>query len=168
MSLLPSPLAAALAGTGLACFAIGATRRPDPGLKLTGLAVLAFALAPVPAMPTSSSAADNAVIDCELARGELTRIALIDDGFANVSGRERLSTTSSDKRAGMDIYISVPRICRSPVSFFATARRAMSTSSPAASAARKRPSSSSAIPRSRKPRLPNGKPRLGLRTRRSA
>ena len=49
MSLLPSPLAAALAGTGLACFAIGATKRPDPGLKLTGLAVLAFALAPVPA-----------------------------------------------------------------------------------------------------------------------
>ena len=49
MSLLPSPLAAALAGTGLACFAIGATRRPDPGLKLTGLAVLVFALAPVPA-----------------------------------------------------------------------------------------------------------------------
>ena len=42
MSLLPSPLAAALAGTGLACFAIGATRRPDPGLKLTGLAVLAM------------------------------------------------------------------------------------------------------------------------------
>src|SRR3546814_4713447 len=41
MSLLPSPLAAALAGTGLACFAIGATRRPDSGLKLTGLAVLA-------------------------------------------------------------------------------------------------------------------------------
>ena len=49
MSLLPSPLAAALAGTGIACFAIGATRRPDPGLKLTGLAALAFALAPVPA-----------------------------------------------------------------------------------------------------------------------
>ena len=49
MSLFPSPLAAALAGTGLACFAIGATRRPDAGLKVTGLAVLAFALAPVPA-----------------------------------------------------------------------------------------------------------------------
>ncbi len=42
MSLLPSPLAAALAGTGLACFATGATRRPDPGLKLTGLAVFAL------------------------------------------------------------------------------------------------------------------------------
>jgi len=86
MSLLPSPLAAALAGTGLACFAIGATRRPDPGLKLTGLAVLAFALAPVPAHADQFvEAADNATIDCELARGELTRIALIDDGFANVS-----------------------------------------------------------------------------------
>ena len=60
MSLLPSPFAAALAGTGLACFAIGATRRPDPGLKLTGLAVLAFALAPVPAHADQFvEAADN-------------------------------------------------------------------------------------------------------------
>ena len=61
MSLLPSPLAAALAGTGIACFAIGATRRPDPGLKLTGLAALAFALAPVPAHADQFvEAADNA------------------------------------------------------------------------------------------------------------
>ena len=83
MSLFSSPLAAALAGTGLGCFAIGATKRPDPGLKLTGLAVLAFALAPVPAHADQFvEAADNATIDCELARGELTRIALIDDGFA--------------------------------------------------------------------------------------
>src|SRR3546814_18644386 len=86
MSLLPSPLAAALAGTGLACFAIGATRRPDSGLKLTGLAVLAFALAPVPAHADQFvEAADNATLDCELARGELTRLALIHDGFPNFS-----------------------------------------------------------------------------------
>src|SRR5690606_789339 len=84
MSLLPSPLAAALAGAVLACFAIEATRRPDPWLQLTGLAVLAFALAPVPAYADQFvEAADHATIDCELARGELTRIALIDDGFAN-------------------------------------------------------------------------------------
>src|SRR3546814_15161516 len=85
MSLLPSPLAAALAGTGLACFACRATRRPDPGLKMTGLAVLAFALTPVPAHADQFvEAADNATIHCELARGQLTRIALIDDGFAHV------------------------------------------------------------------------------------
>src|SRR3546814_8882168 len=71
MSLLPSPLAAALAGTGLACFACRATRRPDPGLKMTGLAVLAFALTPVPAHADQFvEAADNATIDCELARSE--------------------------------------------------------------------------------------------------
>src|SRR3546814_5184304 len=86
MSLLPSPLAAALAGTGLACFACRATRRPDPGLKMTGLAVLAFALTPLPAHADQFvEAADNATLHCELARGELTRIALIDDGLANVS-----------------------------------------------------------------------------------
>src|SRR3546814_14824340 len=53
---------------------------------MTGLAVLAFALTPVPAHADQFvEAADNATIDCELARGELTRIAPIDDGFANVS-----------------------------------------------------------------------------------
>ena len=76
MSLLPSPLAAALAGTGLPS-RDRRTRRPDPGLKLTGLAVLAFALAPVPAYADQFvEAADNATIDCDAARGELTRSRL--------------------------------------------------------------------------------------------
>ncbi len=113
MSLLPSPFAAALAGTGLACFAIGVTRRPDPGLKLTGLAVLAFALAPVPAHADQFvEAADNATVDCELARGELTRIALIDDGFANVSkiasGFPYNDFQVTHEPVRGDIYISVP------------------------------------------------------------
>ena len=128
MSLLPSPLAAALAGTGLACFAIGATRRPDPGLKLTGLAVLAFALAPVPAYADQFvEAADNATIDCELARGELTRIALIDDGFANVSkiasGFPYNDFQVTHEPVRGDIYISVPpQFAAARVSFFATSK----------------------------------------------
>ena len=128
MSLLPSPLAAALAGTGLACFAIGATRRPDPGLKLTGLAVLAFALAPVPAHADQFvEAADNATINCELARGELTRIALIDDGFANVSkiasGFPYNDFQVTHEPVRGDIYISVPpQFAAARVSFFATSK----------------------------------------------
>ncbi|WP_228766236.1 type-F conjugative transfer system secretin TraK [Pelagerythrobacter aerophilus] len=128
MSLLPSPLAAALAGTGLACFAIGATRRPDHGLKLTGLAVLAFALAPVPAHADQFvEAADNATIDCELARGELTRIALIDDGFANVSkiasGFPYNDFQVTHEPVRGDIYISVPpQFAAARVSFFATSK----------------------------------------------
>ena len=118
MSLLPSPLAAALAGTGLACFAIGATRRPDHGLKLTGLAFLAFALAPVPAHADQFvEAADNATIDCELARGELTRIALIDDDFPY----NDFQVTHEPVRG--DIYISVPpQFAAARVSFFATSK----------------------------------------------
>jgi len=128
MSLLPSPLAAALAGTGLACFAIGATRRPDHGLKLTGLAFLAFALAPVPAHADQFvEAADNATIDCELARGELTRIALIDDGFANVSkiasGFPYNDFQVTHEPVRGDIYISVPpQFAAARVSFFATSK----------------------------------------------
>jgi len=64
-------------------------------------------------------AADNAKIDCVLSRGELTRIALIDDGFANVS--KIASTypyndfTVTHEPVRGDIYISVPpAICRRP------------------------------------------------------
>ena len=49
MSLLPSPLAAALAGPGLACFPIGAPSPPAPRLTLTGPPLPPFAPAPVPA-----------------------------------------------------------------------------------------------------------------------
>src|SRR3546814_18298246 len=97
---LPPSLTSPLARTGFACFAGLATRGPDRGLKMTGLAVLAFALTPVPAHADQFvEAADNATIDCELARGELTRIALIDDGFANVS---KIASISEERRVGKE------------------------------------------------------------------
>ena len=97
-------------------------------LKLTGLAVLAFALAPVPAHADQFvEAADNATINCELARGELTRIALIDDGFANVSkiasGFPYNDFQVTHEPVRGDIYISVPpQFAAARVSFFATSK----------------------------------------------
>ena len=73
-------------GAGLACFGLGVTRRVDTGFKALGAALCALAFSASPAFADQFvEAADNAKIDCVLSRGELTRIALIDDGFANVS-----------------------------------------------------------------------------------
>src|SRR3546814_2445447 len=95
---------------------------------MTGLAVLAFALTPVPAHADQFvEAADNATIDCELARGELTRIALIDDGFANVSkiasGFPYNDFQVTHEPVRGDIYISVPpQFAAGRTSFFATSK----------------------------------------------
>lgn len=126
MSLFSSPIAAMLAGTGLACFSLGAARWPDLGFKFTGLALFVFALAPVPAHADQFiEANDNATIECELARGELTRIALINDGFANVSkitsGFPYNDFQVTHEPVRGDIYISVPaQFAAARVSFFAT------------------------------------------------
>ena len=86
MSVFPSPLAAALAGAGLGCFALGAAWVPDTGFKLIGVSLFALALTATPARADQFvEAADNARIDCVLSRGELTRIALIDDGVRSAS-----------------------------------------------------------------------------------
>ena len=45
MSLFSTPLSAALAGTGLACFCIGASRVPDSGLRAIGAAFVAASFA---------------------------------------------------------------------------------------------------------------------------
>lgn len=130
MSLFSTPLTAALAGTGLACFCIGATRPHDHGLRAIGAAFVAasFALAAVPAHADQFvEAADNATIDCELARGELTRIALVEDGFANVSkiasGFPYSDFQVTHEPVRGDIYISVPpQFASDKVSFFATSK----------------------------------------------
>ncbi|MGX7894225.1 type-F conjugative transfer system secretin TraK [Tsuneonella sp. HG222] len=130
MSLFSMPLSAALAGTGLACFCIGATRVPDNGLRAIGGAFVAasFALVAVPAHADQFvEAADNATIDCELARGELTRIALVEDGFANVSkiasGFPYNDFQVTHEPVRGDIYISVPpQFASDKVSFFATSK----------------------------------------------
>jgi conjugal transfer pilus assembly protein TraK len=128
MSVFPSPLAAALAGAGLGCFALGAPRVPDTGFKLIGASLLALALTATPARADQFvEAADNARIDCVLSRGELTRIALIDDGFANVSkiasGYPYNDFTVTHEPVRGDIYISVPpEFASDKVSFFATSK----------------------------------------------
>lgn len=128
MSQFFSYATAALAGTGLGLFSLGAVRRPDTGFKPLGIAILAFALTAAPAHADQLvEAADNAQIDCLLSRGELTRIALVDDGFANVSKMASgypyndFSVTHEPVRG--DIYISVPlQYASDKVSFFATSK----------------------------------------------
>ena len=86
MSLLHNSTTALLAAIGIALCAIDAGQRRDTALKLAGMAALGAAFMPSPALADQFiEASDGATIDCELARGELSRIALIDDGFANVS-----------------------------------------------------------------------------------
>jgi conjugal transfer pilus assembly protein TraK len=72
-------------------------------------------------------AADNAKIDCVLSRGELTRIALVGDGFANVSKIASAypynDFTVTHEPVRGDIYISVPpQFAADRVSFFATSK----------------------------------------------
>lgn len=128
MSLFSSPLSAALAGTGLARFSIGAARLTDSGFKLTGLAALALASTPAPALADQFvEAADNSAIDCVLARGELTRIALVGDGFANVSkiasGFPYNDFQVTHEPVRGDIYISVPpAYAGNRINFFATSK----------------------------------------------
>lgn len=126
MTFLPNPLSAILVASGLTLFSFGATRRPDPGLKMTGLIALGLALVPSPAQADEFvEAADGATIDCTLARGALTRIALVEDGFANVSkmasGYPYNDFEVTHEPVRGDIYVSVPQqYASAKVSFFAT------------------------------------------------
>lgn len=101
------------------------TRFPFPS---SSLAALAVGLAAVPAHADQFvEAADNATIACELARGELTRIALVGDGFANVSkiasGFPYNDFQVTHEPVRGDIYISVPpQYAAARVSFFATSK----------------------------------------------
>lgn len=70
-------------------------------------------------------AADGSAIDCVLARGALTRIALIADGFANVSkmasGYPYNDFEVTHEPVRGDIYVSVPvQYASNRVGFFAT------------------------------------------------
>lgn len=101
------------------------TRFPFPYPSLAAL-VLGLAAAPAHA-DQFVEAADNATIACELARGELTRIALVGDGFANVSkiasGFPYNDFQVTHEPVRGDIYISVPpQYAAARVSFFATSK----------------------------------------------
>src|SRR3546814_4031128 len=123
-----TPYASTALGAGVACLSLGATRRIDTGWKAFGLALCALAFSAAPAHADQYvEAADNAKIDCTLSRGDLTRIALIDDGFANVS---KIASAYPDNDFTIthepvrgDIYISVPpQFASVRVSFFATSK----------------------------------------------
>ncbi|MDE2621519.1 MAG: type-F conjugative transfer system secretin TraK [Sphingomonadales bacterium] len=115
-------------GAGLACFGLGAARRIDPGFKAFGAALCVLAFTASPAFADQFvEAADNAKIDCVLSRGELTRIALVGDGFANVSKIASAypynDFTVTHEPVRGDIYISVPpQFAADRVSFFATSK----------------------------------------------
>lgn len=90
--------------------------------------VLAAAMI-APASPAHADqfveAADGSAIDCVLARGALTRIALIADGFANVSkmasGYPYNDFEVTHEPVRGDIYVSVPvQYASNRVGFFAT------------------------------------------------
>lgn len=116
---------------GATAFGCGATRRPDPGLRPLGAALigLGLALAAAPALADQyRQAADSASIACTLSRRELTRIALIGDQFASVSkissGTPFNDFAVTHEPVRGDIYLSVPDAYgpRS-VSFFATTKK---------------------------------------------
>ena len=128
MNLLSNPASAMLAATGLAMFSVGVKQRRDVALKLAGLTALGLALVPTPALADQFiEASDGSTIDCELARGELTRIALIEDGFANVSkiasGFPYNDFQVTHEPVRGDIYVSVPpQYASDRINFFATSQ----------------------------------------------
>ncbi|WP_298166624.1 type-F conjugative transfer system secretin TraK [Novosphingobium sp.] len=122
------PLASPALGAGVFCLGLGASRRIDTGWKALSLALFAYACTASPAFADQFvEAADNAKIDCVLSRSELTRIALVGDGFANVSkiasAYPYSDFTITNEPVRGDIYISVPpQFASDKVSFFATSK----------------------------------------------
>ncbi|UBS31794.1 type-F conjugative transfer system secretin TraK [Altererythrobacter sp. N1] len=100
--------------------------RPFPAaLTSFALAIATAAYASPAHADQFVEAADGAAIDCVLARGALTRIALIEDGFANVSkmasGYPYNDFEVTHEPVRGDIYVSVPlQYASARVSFFAT------------------------------------------------
>ena len=100
--------------------------RPFPAaLTSFALAIATTAYASPAHADQFVEAADGTAIDCVLARGALTRIALIEDGFANVSkmasGYPYNDFEVTHEPVRGDIYVSVPlQYASARVSFFAT------------------------------------------------
>lgn len=100
--------------------------RPFPAaLAAVALAAASCAFATAAHADQFVEAADGAAIDCVLARGALTRIALVNDGFANVSkmasGYPYNDFEVTHEPVRGDIYVSVPlQYASAKVSFFAT------------------------------------------------
>ena len=100
--------------------------RPFPAaLTAVALAAASCAFATAAHADQFVEAADGAAIDCVLARGALTRIALVNDGFANVSkmasGYPYNDFEVTHEPVRGDIYVSVPlQYASAKVSFFAT------------------------------------------------
>ena len=100
--------------------------RPFPAaLTAVALAAASCSYATAAHADQFVEAADGAAIDCVLARGALTRVALVNDGFANVSkmasGYPYNDFEVTHEPVRGDIYVSVPlQYASAKVSFFAT------------------------------------------------
>ena len=120
-----------LLAAGATSLVAGASRPIDFGLKPLGFALIgaALVLGATPAWADQyRHAADNARVDCVVSSRDLTRIALVGDGFASVSkvstGYPYNDFTVTNEPIRGDIYLSVPEgFAPGRLSFFATTRK---------------------------------------------
>jgi conjugal transfer pilus assembly protein TraK len=122
---------AGLFGLGTTGLALDATRRPPLSLKALSALVMGVGLAVLSSAAHADQfkqATDNARIECDVSRRELTRIALIGDQFASVSkvssGDPYGDFAVSNEPVRGDIYLSVPpSFAGADVNFFATSKK---------------------------------------------
>ena len=120
-----------LLAAGATSVVAGASRPIDLALKPLGFALIGAALV-LGASPAWADqyrqAADNARVDCVVSSRDLTRIALVGDGFASVSkvstGYPYNDFTVTNEPIRGDIYLSVPDgFAAQRLSFFATSKK---------------------------------------------
>lgn len=120
-----------LLAAGATSVVAGALRPIDLGLRPLGFGLMGAALV-LGASPAWADqyrqAADNARIDCIASSRDLTRIALVGDGFASVSkvsaGNPQEDFTVTNEPIRGDIYLSVPDgFAANFLSFFATSKK---------------------------------------------
>ena len=124
-------LPAALGGSGAALVVAGCGRRYDFTWRPLGATMIgtALALLATPALADQFiESADNGEVRCTISSRELTRIALVGDGFASVSkittGDPTSDFTVTNEPVRGDIYLSVASGFASPgISFFATSKK---------------------------------------------
>jgi conjugal transfer pilus assembly protein TraK len=122
---------ASLFGLGTAGLAMAATRKRDVTLKPLSALLLGAGLVLMSSAAHADQfkqAADNARIECEVSRRELTRIALVGDQFASVSkissGNPYSDFAVSNEPVRGDLYLSVPpAFAGADISFFATSKK---------------------------------------------
>jgi conjugal transfer pilus assembly protein TraK len=122
---------AGLFGLGTTGLALEAPRRSLSSLKPVSALALGIGLTLLSSAAHADQfkqASDNARIECEVSRRELTRIALVGDQFASVSkvssGNPYSDFAVSNEPVRGDIYLSVPpSFAGADVNFFATSKK---------------------------------------------